>query len=95
VAVKRVDELGFYNLGHRELEKKLGLTNNKTTAAIRILDLKSDPDCFKEFKIGGTLHQRYSQNAAKRIKDLLAQRPIEDVWQEYRKMKSDGLADRH
>ncbi len=88
VAIKRVDELGFYSLGHRELATKVGLTTNKTTAAIRVLNLKEDPDCFKEFKIGGMLHQRYSPNAVKRIKELLAERAIEDVWQEYRAMQS-------
>lgn len=87
VAVKRVDELGFYNLGHRELADKVGLTTNKTTAAIAVLKLKHDPDCFKAFKIGASKHQRYSQRAIDRIKELLADRTPEEVWREYRKLK--------
>lgn len=84
VAVKRVDELGFYSLGHRELAAKVGLTTNKTTAAITVLDLKSDPDCFKEFKIGASRHQRYSLKAVDRIKELLKTKSPEQIWSDYR-----------
>lgn len=87
VAVRRVDELGFYNLGHRELSAKVGLTTNKTTAAICILDLKSDSDCYKSFKIGASAHQRYSQNAVTRIRDLLAGKSAEEIWETYRASK--------
>jgi len=55
VAVKRVDELGFYNLGRDGLAEKVGLTGPKTTAVVRYLKLNEDPDCFKEFFIGGTI----------------------------------------
>ena len=87
VALKRVDELGFYNLGHHDLAKALGLTGNKTTAAIAILDLKSDPDCFKRFTIGRTPHQRYSQNAIEKIRLLLEQHSPEEVWAQYQSMR--------
>lgn len=84
VAVRRVNELGFYSLSHHELAKKVGLTTNKTTAAIRVLDLKSDPDCYKEFRIGASRHQRYSPRAIERIRDLLRTRSADDIWAEYR-----------
>lgn len=90
IAVRRVDELGFYNLGHNELAKKVGLTPNKTSAAIRLLDLKSDSDCYKEFKIGAVRHQRYSQNAIGRIRDLLAEKGPDGIWQEYRQILEQG-----
>lgn len=84
IALKRVDELGFYNLGHNELSKKVGLTTSKTTAAIEILGLKGDPDCHKEVVVGKSKYQRYSQNAIQRIKTLLGQKTADDVWAEYR-----------
>lgn len=84
VAVKRVDELGFYNLGHRELATKIGLTANKTTAAIFVLKLKEDVECFKAFKIGATRHQRYSQHAVAKITALLQIKSAEQIWEEYR-----------
>ena len=84
VAVKRVDELGFYNLGHRELAKKVGLTTNKTTAAIKVLGLKEEPDSYKEFRFGAVRHQRYSQTAITRINDLLKEKSLDQIWGEYR-----------
>lgn len=86
VAVRRVDELGFYNLGRDDLAKKVGLTTNKTSAAIRILGLKEDPDCYKEFKIGAVRHQRYSQEAISRVKALLEAKSPDEVWVEYREL---------
>ncbi|MDS1116644.1 hypothetical protein RD149_23125 [Gordonia westfalica] len=84
VAVKRVDELGFYNLGHRELAEKTGLTTSKATAAVYILGLKDDPDCFKEFKIGASQHARYSQNAVGKIRTLLESRSADEIWEDYK-----------
>lgn len=88
VALKRVDELGFYNLGHNEIAKKVGLTPNKTTAAIRVLKLKKDPDCYREVAIGKVKYQRYSQNAVLKIKSLLAERTADQVWLEYLKLRA-------
>jgi hypothetical protein len=90
IAIKRVDELGFYNLGHNELTKKVGLTTNKTTAAIRILGIKDDPDCYKEVAIGKVTYQRYSQNAIQRIKDLLSDRTPDEIWAEYRALQTSA-----
>ena len=83
IALKRVDELSFYNLGHHELAKKVGLTTNKTTAAIAILNLKSDPDCYKEVAIGKVKYQRYSQNAITKIKQLVDEKGTDQIWVEY------------
>lgn len=88
IALKRIDELGFYNLGHNELAGKVGLTTAKTTAAIQVLSLKSDPDCHKEVAIGKVRYQRYSQNAIQRIKDLLEEKTPEEIWAEYRSRRT-------
>jgi hypothetical protein len=80
VAVKRVDELGFYNLGRDALAEKVGVTGPKTTAVIRYLKLNEDTDCFKEFLIGNTRFGRYSQNAIGRISSTLTEHPIEEIW---------------
>lgn len=84
IALKRVDELGFYSLGHNELAKKVGLTTNKTTAVIRVIGIKDDLECYKEIVIGRSKYQRYSQNAILRIKDLLTEKSVDDIWVEYR-----------
>lgn len=86
VALRRVGELDFYNLGHKELAAKVALTTAKLTAAISVLDLKKNGDCFKEFKIGATKHGRYSQRAIEEIKALLGSRTPEQIWAEYKSM---------
>lgn len=84
VAVKRVDELGFYNLGAKQLAEKVGLTMPKAVAVVDHLGLRDAQDCYKEFKIGKTAHKRYSQNAAERIKQALEKESAEDIWKQRR-----------
>lgn len=83
VGVKRVNELGYYNLGHNELARKVDLSPNKLTAVMRISDIKDDSDCSQEFKIGRSRHQRYSQNAINRVKVYVKENGIENIWQQY------------
>lgn len=88
IALKRVDELGFYNLGHKELSESVGLTTNKTTAAIALLGLKSDSECFKEIFIGRSRYQRYSQNAITKIEGLVNDIGPEKIWTRYRDLQT-------
>jgi uncharacterized protein DUF3644 len=87
VGVKRVNELDFYNLGHTKLAEKVGISPNKLTAVIRISKLKDDPDCSKEFKIGKSRHQRYSQTAIDRVKGVIGEKGIDNIWTEYRALQ--------
>ena len=84
VALKRVNELGFYNLGRNQLADKVGLTGPKTSAAIDHLNLRQDPECFKRITIGKSQFDRYSQNAISRIKEELQNTSIEEIWENYR-----------
>lgn len=84
VGVRRVDELGFYNLGTNELAQRMGLTMPKTVAAIRVSKLDEDPKCSKEFRLGKSRFKRYSHEAAKAIEKLLSETSIEEVWRKYR-----------
>jgi hypothetical protein len=83
IAERKVNELSFYNLGRNDLAKKVGLTTAKTTAAIAILKVKSDPNCFKENAVGKTKHQRYSQNAITKIMQLVEEKGTVQIWAEY------------
>jgi hypothetical protein len=85
VGVKRVDELGFYNLSHRDLAAHVDLTPPKTTAAAQYLNLYDDPECFKEIVIGKSRFKRYSQVAIERINKLLKERSIVEVWSSRRR----------
>lgn len=80
VAVKRVDELGYYNLGAKQIAEKVGLTMPKAVAVVDHLGLRDHQECYKEFKIGKTLHKRYSQRAVEAITDGLRNESVDDIW---------------
>lgn len=83
VAVKRVDELGFYNLGRAELAAQVGLSGPQTTAMIRYLKLSADPESFKGITIGKSTFNRYSQKAITAIKDAMKTVSIDTVWKSH------------
>lgn len=83
IAVRRVNELDFYNLSHTELAKKVDLTSPKLTALVWFLKLKEDEKYGKEIKIGGSKFFRYSQNAIHKIREELPKIKINEVWEEY------------
>jgi hypothetical protein len=83
VAVKRVDELGFYNLGRDELAKLVGLSGPKTTAVVRFLKLKEDRSCFQQIVIGKSKFDRYSTKASERIGAALQEHSIDDIWKSH------------
>jgi len=83
VAVRRVDELGFYSLGTRQLAEKLGLSTPKTTALIRFLRVREDPECHKEIQIGKSKFTRYSIKAVEKIKESMDKLDMEKVWREF------------
>ncbi len=83
VAVKRVNELGFYNLGLRELASKLGLTSPKALALIRAVDLQNDAECFKEIRMGSAAFKRYSQKAIGRLEEAKQSMDIQEIWRQY------------
>ena len=80
VAVRRVNELGFYNLGAKQLAEHVGLTVPKCRAVIDHLELRKDAECFKEIRIGKSRHLRYSEEAIGKINAALEAEPIEVIW---------------
>ncbi len=84
VAVKRVNELDYYNLGARELAKKAGITQPKCGAVVEHLGLREDEACFKEIRIGRTTHARYSHRALERVREALENESLEEIWAAHR-----------
>jgi len=84
VAVRRVDELGFYSLGHRQLAAHLNLSEPKTTALIRFLKIREDAECYKDIQIGKSKFCRYSPKAVEKIKAAFDKLDMQKVWEEYR-----------
>jgi len=84
VAIKRVNELEFYSLGLVEVAKKVQMSTAKTLAVIAELNISTDPDCYKEIKIGEAKWKRYSHIACQKIIAALPTLNLDDVWQRNR-----------
>lgn len=84
IAVRRVNELDYYNLSHTELAKKVDLSSPKLTALAWFLKLKEDEKYCKEIKIGGSKFCRYSQNAIHKIREEFPKTNINEVWEEFK-----------
>lgn len=84
VAIKRVDELGYYSLSHTKLAEHVGLTSPKTTVLVRYLKLKENPKYYKQITIGKSKFDRYSEEAAQKIKEELLKINIDELWQKHR-----------
>ena len=80
MALRKVNELGYYSLGAKQLAEKVGLTPPKCRAVIDHLGLREDADCFKEFRIGKSTHGRYAPAAIGRINAAVEAEPIERIW---------------
>src|SRR6266851_2648546 len=89
VAVKRVNELGFYSLSCTELAKKVVLSVNRTVAAIYCLNLKGDDKYPQEFRLGKSRFDRYSPEAIEVIKAAVAERGIATIWDNYARRDKD------
>ena len=84
VVLKRVNELGYYTLGLIALAERLGATPPRVLELIRFLDLQSDPEYFKEFRVQSARHKLYSQKALQRLRKAMSQVDIDAVWEHAR-----------
>lgn len=83
VAVKRVDELGFYSLGLRDVANKLSITAPKALALVRCLRIQQSSEYFKEVKIGSSVFKRYSPKGLDKMKKEIRRLDIDEVWTKY------------
>ena len=84
VAVRRVDETGFYSIGLVQVAEKLKITAPRVLALVRHLALQDDPECFKEIRIGKVTHKRYSQNAVAKLKAAMATADMDAIWEAHK-----------
>lgn len=83
LAVKRVDELGYYSLTTTQLAQKSNLTRPRLIALVRYLKLQRDGEYYKEFVIDGVQHKRYSPKALEKIREVLPETDMEQVWKDH------------
>jgi hypothetical protein len=85
VAIKRVNELDYYNLGTHDLAQKAGISNTKILAVIEHLSLKQSSDFYKDIQIGRQHHNRYSEKALQKIMACVAADDLDQIWAKYSK----------
>lgn len=85
IAVRRVNELDYYNLGLLDLSRKLGKSAPKVGILIESEGMRSDPEFYKEIKIGKSIHRRYSRKALEKLKERLQVVDLEAVWATHRR----------
>jgi hypothetical protein len=90
VAVKRVDELGYYSLGAVDLASKCGVKLSDVVVAVEYLGLRSDLECYKEIRIGRSIFKRYAAEAIARIKTCLADKEVGAMRAELKKRHAGG-----
>lgn len=91
IVLKRVNELDYYSLGHKDLARTLGLSPPKLTAVVWRLKIKDDVDCFKAIQIGGMTVGRHSSVALDRIKRALPELDLDEVWSDYKRSRRAGV----
>lgn len=82
LAVKRVNELDFYNLGVTQLAKKLNVSRPKLLKLIEFDRIQENPDHFKIIRIGSQTHKRYSRHALSYLRDRLQEVDLDEVWRQ-------------
>ena len=81
--IREVDPLSRYSLRIRDLAHHLGMTEPRTRALIRHLDLTTRAECFKEIRIDHSRFKRYSPEALHLLGEAMGSVDMEAVWQEH------------
>jgi hypothetical protein len=81
VAIKRVNELDYYNLSLTALCVKTRISQNKLLAVIKELKIQGNSDAFKIIKLGSQVYKRYSPLALDILNNELPLMNMDDVWQ--------------
>lgn len=92
MAMKRVNELDFYNLGAKQLAEKVGVTIPKLLAIVDHLAIRQNLDYYKEITIGKVTRKQYSQRALKAIKEELETVTPDEIWHRRKNHNSNTAA---
>jgi hypothetical protein len=78
--VHEVDLLDRYSMNLHGLAQSLGLTPPGTLALVYYINLQTDPDCYREFRIGESVFKRYSPEALEKLGEVLKSVDMEAVF---------------
>ena len=81
VAVRKINELDFYNLGLTDMARKLyRIVPTKLLWLIQKEGMQADPEYFKTIRIGKTIYKRYSWKCYEELKKKLEQIDLDDTY---------------
>lgn len=83
-AVREVDLQRKYYMSAADLAERLDLTGPRTLALRRHLGIDGNEDCVHEFVFGSQRHRRYSDNALRRMQDVLQEVDMDEIWDQHR-----------
>ena len=87
VAVRKLNELDYYNLGLRDLSRRLHINETKLLWLIQREKLQESPEFYKLIKVGRSQYKRYSGKCLAALSNLLAQIDLEGLWASRRRAK--------
>lgn len=90
VAIRRVNELDFYNLGLQQMAGRLDISRMKLWAIIQDLEVQENQEFFKEFRIGSQRYKRYSQKALQFLSERVPNLDIAEIWNRRRPRRRIG-----
>jgi len=85
VAIKKVNELGFFNMTRNQLSDAIHLNKPKTNTLIWYLKIKNDEDCCRAIQLGKTTYYKYSCKSISKIKEIFQNKTMEEIWDVYSK----------
>ena len=77
---QEVDPWTVFNLGLKDLAKKLDLTRSKTLALIYEMDIQSNPEYYRELKRSSQIFKSYSKKALDRLREGIKTADIDAIW---------------
>jgi hypothetical protein len=90
VAVRKINELDYYNLGLRDLSRRLRINETKLLWLIQREKMQKDPEFYKLIKIGKTPFKRYSGKCLAALSSKLSEIDLEGLWASQRRRMSPG-----
>lgn len=80
IAVKKVNELDYYNLGLNDMASKMKVNRTKLLWLINRDGIQQNTEFFKLIKIGSQKHKRYSGKCMKYLTDYIAGMNLDEAY---------------
>jgi len=86
VGIRKINVLDFYNLSITKLADRFSFTTPKMRALIKLYNIQSDEECYKEILVDKTVFKRYSQKTIDKVVNIVNQKgfSISKIWKEAR-----------